>query len=303
MDDEKLIFFLIAAAIVLGILSGGGFFRTIGVNPLSGPNLIPQQVTNSAPGRGGGSGGAGGSSSGAGGGIGSGGYSNFGSGPITSGTPSPFVGQVRISSVTSPETLNEFVTLYSSGSARVNITGWSLRSILTGSVVTIGQATSLPGLLPLAPVVTSGDTIIVAASEGPMGASFQVNKCMGYLSQERGFLPRLSRACPSPYNELPPLSDRISNSCLDFIQRMPYCKAFAPNDFPEDLLTTECEQYITKQFNYNNCVTVHRNDTDFLSREWRMHEGRTRLLWLKKRDQIQLVDSQGRVVDEYTYNY
>jgi len=144
----------------------------------------------------------------------------------------------------------------SNNSQPINITGWKIRSTITGKSAIIEKGTYLPYsgrvneeerifLIP-------GEKVIIATGRSPIGVSFRLNTCTGYFEQFQDFSPSLPLQCPYPKNEeLPPLSSGISDHCLDFIERLPRCKVYIkalPLSFANDPV---CQEHITRKITYN----------------------------------------------------
>lgn len=211
--------------------------------------------------------------------------------------------KIIISDVRNPGRFFEYITLRSSiGSGeQVNITGWRLRSAVTGNEFVIGNGSNIArvsgtGTEPI--IMSRGDRAILITDRSPLGSSFRINKCIGYLAQNINFIPNISVSCPAISDFSPPLSNNINNFCLDFIERLPSCITPRDRDLPDEL-SSECKRFIETNSNYNSCVGRHINDTDFLRSEWRVYSGRAMTLWINQRDQIILLDNFGRVVDTY----
>lgn len=186
----------------------------------------------------------------------------------------------------------------------ITITGWKLRSTVTGDEQIISGASSIPypntsSLRPVA--LPRSGKVIVSTGQSPVGASFRVNKCTGYFAENNStFTPELERMCPAPGEGAPAFSTNFNGACLDYISSLPRCEIPNEDNFPETLTST-CRQYLLTQVNYNSCVTLHQNDADFYKPEWRLYSERPRLLWLSERETIQLLDSSGKIVDTYSY--
>jgi len=215
--------------------------------------------------------------------------------------------KITIRNVRNPESLREYITLTTNLDAGevVALSGWHFRSLVTGSTLPIGGVATNPviGLRTESPLIVSrGARVIVTQNRSPIGMSFRVNKCSGYLEQKNNFFPSLSTFdCPAPIEDAPSFSRDFDNACLDYIEGLPICEEPRERDTPERGLTRACENYIETQINYESCVIKHQNDLDFYKPEWRVYIGRPRTLWLEKRDKIQLIDNDGRVVDTIDY--
>jgi hypothetical protein len=63
----------------------------------------------------------------------------------------------------------------------------------------------------------------------------------------------------------------------------------------------ECTDFIYKKVNYPACIDTHKNDKDFYQNEWRIFLKRSETLWKNSREDIVLLDEEGKIVDEYKY--
>ncbi len=221
---------------------------------------------------------------------------------------SVYRGLVRISSISrSSDASGEYTSLDMSSSATttVPITGWTLKSLSSGSAVTIPKGTNLffantlnsEGTI----VLTPGDRLYLVTGISPNGSSFRLNKCSGYLSQFQTFVPYISTSCPAPRNEnLSSIPQRVVNdACLDYIESFPTCR-IQTESLPQNW-TPECTSFIYNKINYPSCVDTHKNDPDFYLHEWRVYLKRSEPLWKSRREDIVLYDSIGKIVDEYKY--
>lgn len=221
--------------------------------------------------------------------------------------------------------ISEYVRIRASGrlDEAINVTGWRIESLITGNYGTIPSATPLP----FAGVVNStsplflepGDTAIVSSGRSPLGVSFRINKCVGYLDQAGRFIPRLSRQCPDPDDEFEELSgilpratdDRDYDDCERYIRSIDRCEIVR-----EDLrvrhprgsrsgvelpLPDQCATFIEDNLTYQGCVNNHLSDADFYRREWRVFMGSFSELWREDREVLRLLDRSGRVVDVWQY--
>lgn len=201
----------------------------------------------------------------------------------------------------------EYVTLKATGSTTktVLVTGWTLKSLTSGTSITIPKASYLffansvnsEDLVYL----ENGDTVYINTGYSPNGASFRVNKCSGYLSQFQTFIPYLSTNCPLPRNEdLSEIPARtINDACLDYINSFPSCR-IQTETLPQNW-SYECTRFISTKINYPTCVDNHKNDKDFNSHEWRIYLKRNDVLWKQRRETIVLYDNVGKIVDTLKY--
>lgn len=227
---------------------------------------------------------------------------------------SPYYNKVRLSNIsginqTDPN--REYITLYTSlnKDESLKITGWYLKSEVTGYYAVIGGASLLP--FPFVKdesdvVLMQGDRVILAKGFSPIGVSFRTNKCTGYFEENRTFYPGLSLQCPVPRSERLPVfsSDYDRNDeCLRLIERLPRCQTVR-SDYLRDLPDTvpdACKTYMSTQVNYNSCVANHFSDTDFPGQEYRIYLNKFGPLWRPQHDTVNLHDENGLIV--YTIKY
>lgn len=144
-----------------------------------------------------------------------------------------------------------------------------------------------------------GGKAIVTTGQSPVGYSFRVNKCTGYLEQFQDFNPRLSRDCPYPRDEyLPSGPGGLDDICLDYIERLPKCEIV--KSIPAHL-SSQCQEYVSTKINYKSCVDTHRDDADFYKNEWRIFLGRSDEMWKEKRETIELLDKSGSLIKSISY--
>ncbi len=221
---------------------------------------------------------------------------------------SPFKDKIKIKRCRGPQTdvNEEYLELSVSlpVDEKILISDWSLKSEMTGTEIKIGEASKLPYTSQINkeyPVfVSGGDKIIILTGRSPIGVSFQINKCSGYLEQFQDFNPSISKKCPLVENEDLPVfgPNAFNDECWNYIEHISRCET--PLVFPLDM-QYECRNYLTTEVNYNACVDNHKNGDDFYQPEWRIFLGRINELWKKEREIIQLLDAQGKTVDVYTY--
>ncbi len=242
-------------------------------------------------------------------------WSNVMGGGMDLGTvsnPSPYRGQVRVSSTggtwsEDPDT--EYVVLRASGNQSVDITGWRLVSGASGKGARIPEGTSLPrsgrvndtGRIVLSP----GDEAIVVTGESPLGVSFRENRCIGYLARSQQFSPNLTNQCPAAYAEFEQYytgNKLRDDTCYNLMRSTPSCRTPSDRD-----VSSACVRLIDDYLTYGGCVEQHAGDADFAGDTWRVYleyedsRDRARELWKSSRDAVKLLDTEGRTVDLYTY--
>lgn len=221
---------------------------------------------------------------------------------------SKYYGKIKIQYVSrSNDPKYEYVALKFDDSATttVPITGWTIRSLYSGTSVSIPYGTILyfSGMTnPEDTIVLSpGDVVYVITGNSPIGASFRSNKCSGYLSQFQTFIPYLYSNCPRPGDEdLSSIPKTIANEdCLNYINSFPSCR-IQTDPLPLKW-NYECTNFIQNKITYSSCINTHKNDKDFYQKEWHVYLKRTDKLWLDRREIIAIYDSEGKLVDSVNY--
>ena len=227
---------------------------------------------------------------------------------------SPARGKVWISSVhKSTDPKQEYLTL-STGkdlSPSTNITGMTIKSVVSGSITQIGKGAPLPITnsvnTPSDIYIESGQKIVISTGASPLGYSFRLNDCTGYFEQYQNFSPALPQVCPLLKDvPLPAPPNQLQDPCLDYIDRFPKCQIItALPKATADALNLEqqnrCLAFIQNNTGYQNCSNAHRNEPGFYASEWRVYLDRTQTLWKSKREVIWLLDQQGNFVSQYSY--
>ncbi|MBU1557499.1 hypothetical protein KKC45_00895 [Patescibacteria group bacterium] len=189
---------------------------------------------------------------------------------------------------------------------KINITGWTLTSVITGNKITIGKASYLPYTSKVNYqeniFLSPGDKVYMVTGRSPIGTSFRTNICTGYFEQFQNFTPYLKKECPEPEDEddfVISGPNRLNDDCIDYVERIPKCE-LVTKSLPLDM-QYECGVYITSEINYNSCVKKHKNESDFYKSEWRIFLDREYTLWKDKRETIKLLDANENLVDTITY--
>lgn len=218
---------------------------------------------------------------------------------------SPYKNKIRLSYINAPGTFYEYFNLTTNlrDDEFIILTGWKLRSTVTGNEITIGGGANVPfeGLMDQhAVILRDYANIYVIPRKSPIGTSFRVNKCMGYFNQKINFTPGFSAFCPAVIDHAPPLSREINDDCLDYIERLPSCFKPREKDIPDNL-SRSCKNFLETKVDYPNCVVNNITDKDFYKNEWHIYTGNTGIMTREKRENIELIDNFGRVVDTYNY--
>lgn len=231
---------------------------------------------------------------------------------------SSYYGKIYLSYPTAlndPDPSREYFTLTTnlSKGEYLDISGWYLKSPMTGNSATIGKAATLP--FPYVKgseniVLKQGDRAYIVKGFSPINTSFRTNKCTGYFGQNRTFSPYISTQCPSARDEDLPTFDtdwERDQVCRDYIDRLPRCTVPTNlNRLPDETrekLSSGCKTYLETKISYNTCVANYKYDTDFIGNEWYIYLERFGPLWRSRRDTIQLRDREGFVVAEVKITY
>lgn len=223
---------------------------------------------------------------------------------------SPYAGMVTLSvgGAQSGDANREYVILKTNGSVpgRLTISDWRVESTvsLTGSA--IGTAASLPrvGEIQAESPVAIGPNVTVYLVTGhpPIGASFRVNACSGYLGQFQEFSPGLQKECPFPTDELnrvTPAEVPPNAACTNFVRTLDRC-TFTQSGIPSGA-GDACRAFVLNDLTYNGCVAAHSADVSFYRDEWHIYFDLDQALWRGSNERIRLVDENGLVIDTVTY--
>lgn len=218
--------------------------------------------------------------------------------------PVSYAKKVRIGNVyrtDSPRPYAE-VTLYSASDTLIDITGWKIKS-KTDTIV-IPKATQY--YTPLYDVknetnivLRPNDRVLFYSNASVVGANFRLNKCIGYVAAVNDFSPALPITCPAiDYASL----RYLSGECQNYIRSLSACRV--PPATPPIEYNPSCNAFL-QTLNYASCYEAHKGSADFLSNEVRVwlgdSFGNTRVIFDRYHDVVQLVATNGEVVDEYNY--
>lgn len=184
-------------------------------------------------------------------------------------------------------------------------TSHTKQSIPKGWILPFLGATGAGDLVSLAPgeraYIISGHSPLALSTGQGNATSFQLNKCTGFLAQGTNYYPSLPRECPAPSEEpLPGDGYELSYACIDYLRSIPRCTV--PGTIPLSLSAdTTCDVYTSTKINYGQCITNHKNDSDFYKGEWRLYLGRSKPLWQSSRESIELRDMIGKLIDVRAY--
>ena len=160
---------------------------------------------------------------------------------------------------------------------------------LTLGVTALKDAVSLP----------AGGRAIISSGRSPVGTSFRVNMCTGYLGQFQIYTPALRAECPEPLAELNRAGLDNEKACASFVKKIPRCEVYR-DAFPSDI-STACKVFVTEKLTYNTCALDHAKDAGFYKDEWRLFLDSTSELWKNSGEIIKLVDEKEKMVDALAY--
>ncbi|MFA6158533.1 MAG: hypothetical protein WC763_02805 [Candidatus Paceibacterota bacterium] len=187
--------------------------------------------------------------------------------------------------------------------ATTSLAGMRIKDSAYDTNVTLPQAANLPILgapyLNTDVLLPPASRAIVTSGRSPIGTSFRVNICTGYLNQFQTFTPDLRQDCPEPLDELKASGPYQEASCQDFVKELPRCRAFN-GTFPGGL-SAACRAFVTQNLNYNSCAQRNEGSEGFYKDEWRLFLDQTSELWRNSQEVIRLVDPKGNSIDAITY--
>ncbi|MEN9561467.1 MAG: hypothetical protein RIQ56_740 [Candidatus Parcubacteria bacterium] len=224
------------------------------------------------------------------------------------GTPSPHAGKVLFSGndATSPAVNEEFVAIQNMSDTPLALSGWSIQSAYTGVRVPLPNAAAplITGTVnALQPITLAPEESLVALTgASPVGVSFHVNMCSGYLQQFQKFTPLLYEQCPDPGEAMrvtPENLQTYGEGCIDFVRSIPRCHFPTGEQIPGSV-TAACRSFVGSTFSYNGCVSTHRSNPQFFD-GWRIYFNSQTELWRNGHDVIRLLDETGRTVDVLSY--
>jgi hypothetical protein len=184
----------------------------------------------------------------------------------------------------------------------LNITGWYIKGIMDRDARVIGQGAQLfyQGQVNQEKdiILYPGEKAYIIAGESPVGASFKLNKCSGYLQQFQIFEPSLPVGCPHPgLDRTIAVTDQF---CSQFMRSILRCNAFV-GEFPSNI-TRACKNLIDDNLTHNSCVNNHLQDKDFYKGEWRVYLGGKDFFGSKNGDVLTIYDKEGKKIDSIVFD-
>jgi hypothetical protein len=215
---------------------------------------------------------------------------------------SPAYQSVRISSVYMTYSQNTPSSFQLSGGysqkESVNITGWQLKGNRWGLIIpkALKDFDVYGGSLEEDIHLVSGGRVYGYSFKSPIGKSFQLNLCSGYLNSIYTFNPTLPMNCP--YLDRDSVANLIG-ACQSYIFSLGTCKAPTTDKINQLSYDSSCRSFLDT-LNYAGCYRKNVSRSDFLTKEWK--------LWFNmpfnfdsNHDQILLLDRNGLLVDRYVY--
>ena len=230
--------------------------------------------------------------------------------PETNANFSPLKGKIYLSQPYNysygTDTVNyEYITLRTDNNIKekIRITDLMLKSLASGVKIKIGQGTYLyfSGVINSAQDIFLGpsETAYIITGRSPLGVSFRVNKCSGYLAKNQNFTPYLYSNCPTVKDEpMPKTPNQLNDKCLDYIENFPACTTFTAGKLE---LSPECNNFLIEKTTYSYCIQAHKNEKDFYQTDWRIYLSRNETIWKSKRETIELLDQNGKLIDSVSY--
>ena len=224
---------------------------------------------------------------------------------------SPYSGSVvfldRVSSIKELDPNREYVVLLASNilSDSITITGWNvfdrqgkIAYEFPDTVKVLGSDGG--GHITSPTTVKPGDAVIISSGRSPVGTSFRVNKCSGYRSQFKNFVPTIKTSCPTPIDEFTrvgtvPFTDSV---CYETVASLPACTTVT--SIPAGV-SKECRDFLENVLTESGCVAAHRNDPDFFSPEWRIFLNSETELWKGRDNVLYLADENDLLVATLVY--
>ncbi len=231
------------------------------------------------------------------------------------GELSPIVGLVEIekkpASLRTNDLKAEYLVLYANpNNARpINISNWSLQSMVSDEwiglpqgveVFAVGEVNELQDIY-----LRPGERAIIATRRSPVGLSFHVNRCSGFLEDTQDFQPPLRTRCIVPTELLPATVENIrtyGDECVTFTHNLRSCTYVTADTRGVDTLSQACRDRIQPRLTQNYCTSIHASDADFYApREWRIFLNQDAPLWREDYEVVRLLDEEHRTIDVINY--
>lgn len=188
---------------------------------------------------------------------------------------SPFYQKISFTFNKSNSSNQSFISIviYNKELTDVNITGWYFKT-KKGLLFTIPKGIKyfkINNFIEYSDIVLEKDDRVEIYwgynQTGIKNFNLRFNKCVGYLNNIYSFSPPLPKNCPPI--ELGDLS-LLSGKCQNFLKNLPLCYQPTNKDINEFAFDSNCLKFFDK-FNYLNCYEMHKKDSDFFQKIWRIY--------------------------------
>lgn len=147
-------------------------------------------------------------------------------------------------------------------------------------------------------ILQPGEIAYLTTLESPIGISYKVNFCLGYLKNFYNF-PFSLPSCPKPTKkELEILSYQkgFSDQCIKYIERLGRCKIPQPENYQKYLSNDYlCLRYLRENFSYLGCLKNYTNKENFYQPVWHIYLN-TSPIERRKFDFLKIYDQQRKLV-------
>ncbi len=208
---------------------------------------------------------------------------------------------------------DEYITInaLASNTNNINISGWSLQSMITGVRVYIQDAVDDVQMHTVNPTyeieLEPEQKAIINTIASPIGVSFKTNICTGYLGQFQEFEPGLEKNCPTPSEQMQPTISNIQllgGECIEFATMLEPCTYLTTEiiDDSDVNASKACIEYLRTELTYTSCSARNSKATNYKDNaHWRIFLNQPATLWSMDYEVIRLLDEAGRTVSVYTY--
>ncbi len=180
------------------------------------------------------------------------------------------------------------------GDLGIDIAGWKIGSSVREFTIPGAQDVYTFGGSQSKLIIRPWDELRIFSGTSPRG-NFRINKCIGYFSEYGDFNPPLENNCPVPYGKE---ISNLTNACRSYIASIPTCTT--PKNVPIPSQDVSCYDYLST-INYEGCVSRHRLDPDFLTRQVRVWGGGALNYFNPDGDIIKIYDRGGILVSQFIY--
>lgn len=218
------------------------------------------------------------------------------------GFSSSLYNKLKISGLTRKASiaLNENIKITNISKEAIDITGLIIKN-QKNETVNIPQAVETlylqAGEVAKNLIIEPGKSVTIFSGVSPVGKSFRLNKCMGYLNNYYSFPIKISAECPKPLDQE---LTNFSDNCRNYIKNL---KACAPPNTADLKVArdSQCTNYLIKTFNYSNCVSQYQMDPDFLKKDLYIFLNRASGFWDDLHGEAKLIDKDNGLIAIYTY--